>query len=68
MAVRTELVDKIIRYLRKIYPRAATASLISKESGVASCSADSWISSLLADRTIEIVGKKGRSNLYRLKK
>jgi len=68
MGRRVEVVDSIIHYLRKIYPKAATASQISKEVGFESCTTNPWISSLLADRVIEIVAKKGRSNLYRLRR
>jgi predicted transcriptional regulator with HTH domain len=68
MERRTELADRIEKYLSKIHPKSATLSEIAKALRIQSCSADSWISSLVANRQIEISGKRGRSNLYRLKK
>ena len=67
MERRTEIIDKVTSYLKKIYPGSATASEIAKALGIEACSASPWISSLLADRQIEVSGKKGRSSLYRLK-
>jgi len=68
MERRTELADRIVDYLGKIYPKSATALEIAKALRMQSCSANPWISSLMANREIEIVGKKKRSNLYRLKR
>jgi len=68
MERRTEFAERIVEYLRKIHPRSATLSEIAKALRMQSCSADPWISSLVANRQIEISGKKGQSNLYRLKK
>jgi predicted transcriptional regulator with HTH domain len=68
MERRTELADRIVKYLAKIYPKSATLAEIAKALRMHSCSADPWISSLLANRQIEVLGKKGRSNTYRLKK
>ncbi|MGA2239179.1 MAG: hypothetical protein ABSG74_08205 [Candidatus Bathyarchaeia archaeon] len=67
MERRTELAERIVEYLRKIHPKSATLSEIAKALHLQSCSADPWISSLVANRQIEIAGKKGRSNQYRLK-
>jgi len=68
MERRTEIVDKVTGYLKKIYPKSATASQIAKAIGIESCSTNPWISSLLANRQIELAGKKGHSNLYKLKR
>jgi len=68
MERQTKLADKIVEYLEKIYPKSATISEIAKALRMQSCSANPWLSSLLANRQIETVGRKGRSNLYRLKK
>jgi len=67
MERQTVIVDKVTGYLKKIYPKSATASEIAKALGIQACSADPWISSMLANRQIEVTGKRGRSNLFRLK-
>jgi predicted transcriptional regulator with HTH domain len=68
MERRTDLAERIEEYLRKIYPKSATLSEIAKALHMQSCSADPWISSLVANRQIEMLRKKGRSNLYRFKR
>ena len=65
MSPRAEIGRQIIEYLKRIYPKTATVSDISRATRLQSCSVHPWLSTLLADRDVEIAGKKGRSNLYR---
>lgn len=68
MSPKVEIGQQIVDYLERIYPEAATVSDISGAVGLQSCSVHPWLSTLVANRNIETVGKKGRSNLYRLVK
>ena len=61
----TDIAQSIVNYLKKIYPKSATKSEIFSEIGISGCVGESWIKTLVTAREIEVVGKKGRYNLYR---
>jgi len=68
MQTRTEYAKRIIDYLEGIYPEPANMSEISKALGIRACSLNPWMQTLVANRDVEIIGKKGKSSLYRLRR
>jgi len=68
MKTRTEYAKRIIDYLEGIYPEPANMSQISKALRISACSLNPWMQTLVANRDVEIVEKKGKSNLYRLRR
>jgi len=59
------MAQKILDYLKSIYPRAETKREICSSTRVSYCTVGKWLRTLVADRKVEICGKKGRCNLYR---
>ena len=64
MPRKTTYAKRIVDYLEEIYPETATMSEISKALEIKSCSLNPWMQTLVANRDVEIKGKKGSSNLY----
>ena len=62
---RTLVPEKILEYLKSIYPKPATIKQICSGTGISTCTGNSWIKTLISTRDIEICGKEGRYNLYR---
>lgn len=60
-----EIAEKIVEFLKGIYPNSATKTEILSDVGVKGCTGDPWLKTLVASRKIEVSGKKGRYNLYR---
>lgn len=63
-----ELAERMRKYLEKIYPESATKKEIFTEVGVRACAGDTWLRTLVVNRDVQVVGKKGRYNLYRFEK
>jgi hypothetical protein len=60
MTTSTDPADKILEYLKSIYPKSATKEEILKKLGMRGCSEGTWFQTLLASRDIEVTGKKYR--------
>jgi hypothetical protein len=62
---RTTVPEKMVEYLKNIYPRPATLKELCSVIGISACVGSSWIKTLISTREIEVYGKDGRRNLYR---
>jgi hypothetical protein len=62
-----DITQRILDYLKSIYPKSATKKEIFKAVGIASCCGGTSLDTLVVSRKIEVTGKKGSSNLYSCK-
>ena len=62
-----DITQKIIDFLKSIYPKSATKNEIFKEVGIESCCGGTSLDTLVVRRKIQVTGKKGSSNLYSYK-
>ncbi len=59
-----DITQKIVDYLKSIYPKSATKKEIFEAVGIASCCGGTSLDTLVVRRKIGVTGKKGSSNLY----
>jgi hypothetical protein len=59
-----DIAQKIIDYLKQIYPNSATKKQIFVAVGIKGCCGGTSLDALVVRRKIEVAGKKGSSNLY----
>ena len=59
-----DITQRIVDYLKQIYPKSATKKEIFAAVGIASCCGGMSLDTLVVRRKIEVAGKKGSSNLY----
>jgi hypothetical protein len=62
-----DITQRILDYLKSIYPKSVTKKEIFKAVGIESCCGGTSLDTLVVSRKIKITGKKGSSNLYSYK-
>lgn len=62
-----DIAQRIIDYLKQIYPKSASKKEIFKAVGIESCCGGTSLDTLVVRRKIVVAGKKGSNNLYAYK-